>query len=84
MKRRWHPQTCLVVAAAALTSGCDRTPPQPAITLVVAGQALIKDDPRQYWEAPFGSLRPILHSVDVAFTNFRDGGEVGGRCVWPA
>jgi poly-gamma-glutamate capsule biosynthesis protein CapA/YwtB (metallophosphatase superfamily) len=70
MKRRWHPQTCLVVAAAALTSGCDRTPPEPAITLVVAGQALIKEDPRQYWDAPFGSLRPILQSADVAFTNF--------------
>jgi poly-gamma-glutamate synthesis protein (capsule biosynthesis protein) len=45
-------------------------PPDPEITLVVAGQALIKIDPRLSWEDPFGSLRPILQGADVAFTNF--------------
>ncbi len=64
----WRPG--LVVLAAALTAGCGGTPPDPEITLVVAGQALIKVDPRLSWEDPFGSLRPILQNTDVAFTNF--------------
>ena len=41
--------------------------PTPEITLVVAGQALIKKDPRLSWDDPFGSLRPVLDAADVAF-----------------
>ncbi len=55
---------------AVLSTGCGPVPPEADITLVVAGQALIKMDPRLSWEDPFGSLRPILRSADVAFTNF--------------
>lgn len=38
--------------------------------MVLAGQALIKKDPRLRWEDPFASLRPILQQADIAFTNF--------------
>ena len=69
MKRSWK-RPGLVAVAVALTAGCGGAPPAPEITLVVAGQALIKVDPRLSWEDPFGSLRPILQSADVAFTNF--------------
>jgi poly-gamma-glutamate synthesis protein (capsule biosynthesis protein) len=55
--------------AAAVTACCTRQP-QPEIKLVIAGQALIKKDPRIRWDDPFGSLRPILDRADVAFTNF--------------
>ena len=60
----------LVAFGAALTAGCEVASPEPEITLVVTGQALIKEDPRVYWENPFGSLKPILQAADVAFTNF--------------
>ncbi len=60
----------IAVVAAALIAGCGGAPPEPEITLVVAGQALIKVDPRLSWEDAFGSLRPILQNADVAFTNF--------------
>ena len=69
MKRSWK-RPGLVAVAVALTAGCGGAPPAPEITLVVAGQALIKVDPRLSWEDPLGSLRPILQSADVAFTNF--------------
>jgi poly-gamma-glutamate capsule biosynthesis protein CapA/YwtB (metallophosphatase superfamily) len=41
-----------------------------ALTLVVAGQALIKIDPRLSWDDPFGTVRPIVEAADIAFTNF--------------
>jgi hypothetical protein len=62
-----------VLAAAALvvwSACCDITRDRDTITLVVAGQALIKIDPRQSWDKPFGSIRPIIQSADVGFTNF--------------
>ena len=68
--RSWRRQLGFVAVAAALTAGCGGVPPEPEITLVVAGQALIKIDPRLSWEDPFGSLRSILQGADVAFTNF--------------
>jgi poly-gamma-glutamate synthesis protein (capsule biosynthesis protein) len=70
MKRKWQWQPGLVAVAAVLVPACAETPPEPEITLVVAGQALIKVDPGLSWEHPFGSLRPILQNADVAFTNF--------------
>ncbi len=70
MRRSWWWQPGLVALAAALTASCGGAPPEPEITLVVAGQALIKVDPRLSWEDAFGSLRPILQNADVAFTNF--------------
>ncbi len=66
----WMRRTCLVTLVVALTGSCETAPPQPEITLVVAGQALIKKDPRLAWDDPFGSLTPIIQSADVAFTNF--------------
>ena len=41
-----------------------------AIELIVTGQALIKLDPRVVWPEPFVSIRPILESADIGFTNF--------------
>lgn len=70
MMSRVRCTVCLVPVAAALTAGCGGAPPEPEITLVVAGQALIKVDPRLSWEDPFGSLRPLIQGADVAFTNF--------------
>ncbi len=40
------------------------------LELVVAGQALIKVDPRRTWDDPFGTVRSIVQSADVGFTNF--------------
>ena len=70
MKRNRKLQAVLITAVAALTASCDSPPSEPEITLAVAGQALIKVDPRLSWADPFGSLRPMLQSADVAFTNF--------------
>ena len=70
MKRSWRRRFSLVPIMAVLSTGCGPVPPEADITLVVAGQALIKMDPRLSWEDPFGSLRPIVRSADVAFTNF--------------
>jgi len=58
------------VMAGLLATACSGPPPEPEIRLVLAGQALIKKDPRLRWDDAFGSLRPILDSADVAFTNF--------------
>ena len=59
-----------VALLVVLGLGCGGVPPEPEITLVVSGQALIKVDPRLSWEDAFGSLRPILQNADAAFTNF--------------
>ena len=40
------------------------------ISMVLTGQALIKLDPRQFWDDPYGTLKPILKEADIAFTNF--------------
>ena len=60
----------LIGVLVVVMTGCSLDPPESEITLIVAGQALIKTDPRLSWENPFGSLRPILDNADVAFTNF--------------
>ncbi len=62
-------------------AGCGPDPDTPEITLAIAGQALIKKDPRLRWEDPFGSLRPILQEADVAFLNFEMAvGSFADRC----
>ncbi len=70
MNRAWKGNYGLLLIAMALVAACSNAAPQPEITLVVAGQALIKQDPRLLWDDPFGSLRDILEGADVAFTNF--------------
>ncbi len=70
MKRNRRLRAVFITAVMVLIASCDRPPPEPEITLVVVGQALIKVDPRLAWEDPFGSLRPMLQRGDVAFTNF--------------
>lgn len=55
------------------------------ISLVLAGQALIKVDPRLSWADPFGTITPIVQSADVAFTNFEMAiGRSNDRCNLPA
>jgi poly-gamma-glutamate synthesis protein (capsule biosynthesis protein) len=44
-------------------------PSGPEIQLAVVGQALLKFDPREYYEQPMKTVRPILKSADLAFTN---------------
>ena len=58
------------ITVAALVTACSTGRPEPETRLVLAGQALIKKDPRMRWDDPFGSLRPMLDRADVAFTNF--------------
>jgi len=58
------------VIATTLAVACDSPPSEPEITVVLAGQALVKKDPRLRWDDPFGTLRPIIQRADVAFTNF--------------
>lgn len=61
----------LVLALLFGLSACsDAARDRDALTLVVAGQALIKVDPRLSWDNPFGSIRPIIEGADIAFTNF--------------
>lgn len=55
---------------ALLTGACEAPSPEPELTLLLAGQALIKKDPRIRWDDAFGTLRPIIERADVAFTNF--------------
>jgi len=38
--------------------------------LAIVGQSLIKIDPRKHWSNPFGSVKPIIGSADIGFTNF--------------
>ena len=64
----WFRVFSVVVIAVAMA--CNSSPPESEIRLVLAGQALIKKDPRIRWDAPYGSLRPILDRADIAFTNF--------------
>ena len=58
------------ITLAALAAACAAERSEPETILVLAGQALIKKDPRLRWDDPYSSLRPILQRADVAFTNF--------------
>jgi poly-gamma-glutamate synthesis protein (capsule biosynthesis protein) len=60
----------LALAIVVLLSACSVPLDEPEIRLVLAGQTLIKKDPRIRWSDPYGSIRPILNAADVAFTNF--------------
>ncbi|MGB6867843.1 MAG: CapA family protein [Candidatus Aminicenantaceae bacterium] len=64
---------CFILALAIIftfTACTDAPRDNEALTLVVAGQALIKIDPRLSWDDPFGTVRPIVEAADIAFTNF--------------
>jgi len=63
-------KAALILLPAMALASCGPAEGEPEITLVIAGQSLIKKDPRLQWEDPFGSLRPILQAADVSFTNF--------------
>jgi poly-gamma-glutamate synthesis protein (capsule biosynthesis protein) len=66
-----HHRLVPVLASICILAACgDAATDQDSLTLLVAGQALIKVDPRVSWEDPFGTVRPIVDSADVAFTNF--------------
>lgn len=43
---------------------------ETSVELMVAGQALLKIDPRTVLEQPFASVRPLVESADIGFTNF--------------
>jgi hypothetical protein len=60
----------LIIAIATASTACSNSQTESEVRLVLAGQALIKKDPRIRWENPYGTLRPILERADVAFTNF--------------
>lgn len=78
---RLAPRGVLLGAAMlAIVSGCARdevaSAPAPNVEtggplrLVIAGQALLKVDPRTISGEPFADVRPIVESADIAFTNF--------------
>jgi len=77
-----------VVAVAALAvalTACSNPQTEPEVRLFLAGQALIKKDPRIRWDDAYGTLRPILNRADVAFTNFEMAVlSEGDRCGVPA
>lgn len=52
------------------------------IKLAIVGQSLIKVDPRKHWSNPYASVKPILQSADLAFTNFEMA--VDNQCGLPA
>ncbi len=60
----------LLFVLACNSSGQKTSVGKAEIKLVVVGQSLIKVDPRKHWHSPFGSVKPILESADVGFTNF--------------
>jgi poly-gamma-glutamate synthesis protein (capsule biosynthesis protein) len=59
-----------LIAVITLAAACSTSSPESETRIVLAGQALIKKDPRIRWDDPYGSLRPILENADIAFTNF--------------
>ncbi len=59
----------LICIGLLLAFGSGVSNAQP-IKLAIVGQSLIKIDPRKHWSNPFGSVKPILESADVGFTNF--------------
>ena len=84
MGQRASRRAILFLSSAMVLGSCSPSPGEPGIKLVIAGQALIKKDPRLRWEDPFGSLRHILQGADVAFTNFEMAvGPEGDRCGLP-
>lgn len=71
------PVTAILVASITLLfavscnrSDRERNSDQAEIKLAVVGQSLIKIDPRKHWAHPFGSVKPIIESADIGFTNF--------------
>lgn len=75
----------LAVSVTAITIACSSPQPEQEVRLLLAGQALIKKDPRIRWEDPYGTLRPMLDRADVAFTNFEMAIlSAGDRCGVPA
>jgi poly-gamma-glutamate capsule biosynthesis protein CapA/YwtB (metallophosphatase superfamily) len=65
--RYFIPALAIIFTFTACT---DAPRDNEVLTLVVAGQALIKIDPRLSWDDPFGTVRPIVEAADIAFTNF--------------
>jgi poly-gamma-glutamate capsule biosynthesis protein CapA/YwtB (metallophosphatase superfamily) len=73
------------VLFSTFATACSGPPPESEVRLALAGQALIKKDPRIRWDDPYGSLRPMLDRADVAFTNFEMAVmSEGDRCGLPA
>ena len=60
--------------------GCSYSDAQ-IIKLAITGQSLIKIDPRKHWSDPFRSVKPILQTADVGFTNFEMA--IDGNCGVP-
>ncbi len=70
MPTNWRASYGSIALGMLLLAACQPSPPPPEVTLLLSGQALIKKDPRLFWEDPYGSLRPIIQGAELAFTNF--------------
>lgn len=69
----------LMCTCVALTTGADAQQRESGerggssdsiLTIVLSGQMILRVDPRESRDDPFGSIHPVLRSADVAFTNF--------------
>ncbi|MCP4723539.1 MAG: CapA family protein [bacterium] len=59
----------LILIGLFLTFGCNSSD-TPSVKMAIVGQSLIKVSPEKHLSDPFGSVRPIIESADVGFTNF--------------
>jgi poly-gamma-glutamate capsule biosynthesis protein CapA/YwtB (metallophosphatase superfamily) len=77
--------TAWVTALALGCATCGNPAPEETITLLIAGQSLIKVDPRQIWPNAFSGVRPFIEAADIAFTNFEMAvASADTRCGLPA
>ena len=70
-----HFSSLFFILLFSLIIGCNQPPKKTIenssrIKLAIVGQSLIKVDPRKHWTNPYASIKPILQSADLAFTNF--------------
>ena len=70
IRRRYVLFVWLLSGILLTACATDSPEPETEVRVLLAGQALIKKDPRLRWDDPYGSLRPMLDRADVAFTNF--------------
>lgn len=78
--KNFHNLTMILLIGVFLSVGCNSSTPT-SIKLVVVGQSLIKVNPNKHHNNPYASIRPILESADVGFTNFEMA--VDGNCDLP-
>ena len=67
--RDFHIAQIVFLISLLVTFGCNDSN-TPSLNLVIVGQSLIKVHPEKHLSDPFFSVRPIIESADIGFTNF--------------